>query len=181
MSNGWLVRRCLEAMGILTETAITDTIEGTTPLTKLQWKGARAPEELGKILQAINCVFSVTGAGTFKVQRVGEGARRVIPIEQRGYEVASPGIDRRGRIVLFCSAPNPVICRKTLKGPHPDTFEFVVQDVKKVANNKDLADVWVPIESCSLYPATPIELIRNRGQGVALVTHPTMGGGVRRC
>jgi hypothetical protein len=126
-----LVEMCLAAMGITA--TLPEEFEDGPIIPDLNWRGAHAPAELAKILDRLGYIFIPKLDGTFSIEVIGEGPGIAIPDDLRMAHFDLPGSDRRGRNVLFTSAPNGIIVsHPALKGPGPaeegqaPTVELVV-------------------------------------------------------
>lgn len=149
VSNITLVRRCLQAMRY-GDWDLPATL-GTLPAVRnLQWHGASAVAELGKILEATGHVFCpVIPPGEVPegvdpaivnrlIQRLGIGSEPVIPADRmlRGFEMG--GLNRI-KSVIITSAPTPIIDTYTSDMTGGPKWYFVASD--KDGKYKPLAEI----------------------------------------
>jgi hypothetical protein len=128
-SNKELADMCLAAMGAGISAPASMTKQ--TALKNIEWRGTHAATELGRILDELGYVFAVAQDGSFRIFKMGEGsgseefsaASQVVP-----GGITLPGGDRRGKTVVFCSAPTPVANTVTVKGIKDEAWEFVAED-----------------------------------------------------
>jgi hypothetical protein len=133
VSNTELIHDCLEATGQDYELGDGD-FDSFPPMRKLQWFGARAPEELSKLLQWIGGVLYVTSDGSLGVDLLGsgQGAPEIDPDDMLA-NVQLPVIDRRGKTVVFISAPTAaqMVYDSTSNAGNSDSppnWDFVARD-----------------------------------------------------
>jgi hypothetical protein len=140
---------CLKAMGIAEEITFED-LQHAQKIYDLQWYGNHAPTELEKILQQLGYVFILKANGKFSIERLGEGEKPQIPFTQAMPVMTLPAIDRRGKAVVFISAPNPILDTIRIDGPDDNTFYYVIEDTDgkwkkideaKIFNKKKPEDV----------------------------------------
>ncbi len=112
--NQDLAHRCLKAMGLDNE--VPDAVKSFHPLMNLQWHGAHAPTELAKILEHCNAVFAPQSSGEGLVFTTGSGDLPSVSQDRKEYQLTLPGIDRRGKTVIFSSAPTAVCDTYQLSG-----------------------------------------------------------------
>lgn len=145
LSFAGAVRLCLDTMGILDRTDIAtatvqdlsqptgtrtvSTLDVIDPPKELQWDAAHAPTELGKLLDDGGLFFHVRANGWFAIDRMGSGSPPQIPDGLALPEVKIPFFDRRGKVVIFSSAPYPILEKAEIVGPAAGTLDFVVQDI----------------------------------------------------
>lgn|GEM_PF-6037637 len=127
-----LIRMCLDAMG-LTSVTVPTTVDGQIPPPRgLQWHGNHAPTELAKLMVHCGHVFVPLSDGTAAIHQLGDGDAPTIPDGQLILDVPHPGIDRRGKTVVFTSYPNANLITQDVWGPSDVddnlTWEFVAQD-----------------------------------------------------
>jgi len=113
--NQQLAEKALTAMG-LDPNDVDSNLADFPPLRNLQWHGAHAPTELAKVLEHCNAVFCPQTSGNVSIELVGNGDLPQIPAGQQEYQIQLPGIDRRGKTVVFSSAPTAVVDTCTLTG-----------------------------------------------------------------
>jgi hypothetical protein len=128
-----LVQRCLDSLGVAYETLPPDLAK-VKPPRDLKWFGVPAREELAKLLDHCGCVLVPHKTGTVGVRQLGVATGDDLPTVPGGREevdVTVPSTTRRGSVVVFTSAPNPVLDTIKLIGPSPSTWQYVVLDVDK--------------------------------------------------
>jgi hypothetical protein len=113
VNNQQLAMRCLTAMG-LDPNDVDNGLTTFPPLRNLQWHGAHAPTELAKVLEHTNSVLAPQTSGKASVVPVGKGDLPNVPQDRKEYQIKLPGIDRRGKTVIFSSAPTAAV----------DTYQF---------------------------------------------------------
>jgi hypothetical protein len=116
-TNRELVEICLAAMGVSGATVPLSLNNWPAP-RNLQWRGNHAPTELGRILEAAHHVIYPRMDGTIGIHEIGDGAdaeetadpERMLP----PFEI--PALDRRGKTVVYTSAPHRVMATRTWTG-----------------------------------------------------------------
>lgn len=159
LTNRQLIQKCLDEMG-LGDVTIPGTVDLTSAVRNIEWRGNHAPGELQRILDAIGHIFYVRLDGSFRIERIGDGqtpeSNPDQVIEASGF--AMPGVDRRGKVVVFASFPNPVLNTRTVTGVGAKKWQFVLQDS---------ADRWKTIEKCDLLKGKSGQaIVRNNYQDV---------------
>lgn len=130
----------------------------------LQWRGGYATVEMGKLLDHSSSVFCPQTSGVGAVYRIGEGREVEVPDGRLMATPTIPGADRRGRGVIFTSAPNAVIETQEVKGPHADGWEFVIQDTEGAWRQID--DAKLKTDLHKLIVGSPEDTVRSRYAGV---------------
>lgn len=137
-----LVRVCLKAMGLKIPIPQELTSDAQPPLN-LDWRGNPAPEELDKLLSESGFTFVVKPDGTFAIEAIGKGNVATPPAGREIINAAYPGVDRRGKAVIFSSAPLGVVERRTFT--LDDGLEWVILDddgrFKTIENSNLLKDL----------------------------------------
>lgn len=164
-----LVQWCLDALGVAYG-PLPAGLSDVTPPRNLQWFGVPAREELAALLEHTGCVLVPRANGTVEVRKVGAATGDDLPPNAPGdrkeVDLVVPSTDRRGTTVVFTSAPNPVLDTIKLKGPAPDTWQYVVRDVD---------GAWKPLDDAAVVNnywsgSTAAEQIRKHFSGVG-ATH----------
>jgi hypothetical protein len=164
-----LAKICLEAMG-LDPAKAPNSLSDQAPIFNLEWRGSHAATELEKILVATKHAMRCKADGTIDIVRIGTGTGPSVPVDQKLAELPFQGVERRGRSVVFTSAPNAILETKTIVGPQvdasgggvtaggetpatdTDTWQFVILDKDRV---------WKPIKESSFYKtANPLDSIK---------------------
>lgn len=164
-----LAQICLEAMG-LDPTKAPNSLSDQAPINNVEWRGSHAATELEKILVATKHAMRCKADGTIDLVQIGKGTGPSVPADQMLAELPFQGVERRGRSVVFTSAPNAILETKTIVGPMQDasgggvlagdettstdtnTWQFVVLDKDRV---------WKPIKESSFYKtANPLDSIK---------------------
>ena len=154
--NTRLIEICLSLMGLAGTAGppryIDADLDLLPPVRDLDWRGAHAPTELWRICQELGATIAITSDGGVRVELEGRGPAPLVPAERSLGALDLPGIDRRGKTVVFTSAPNNIAKRVTVSGPSASTWRFVLPD---------LLGRWVPQAAAELWgEQTPIEATR---------------------
>lgn len=136
--NSELIELCLERMGFDPSIYSLDPDVDSRPAVRdLQWLGNHAPSELSRILDKIGAVFALQTDGSVRIDLVGKGPVPEVPADQQlGPDLNLPGLDRRGKTVVFSSRPNGIIQHATIGVPEqPDPWlrsidwAYVIRDI----------------------------------------------------
>ncbi len=143
-ANSTLLATLLQALGVSENKIIIDqeAVDELPVMRNLEWRAAHPQVELKKLLDELGLVLAPQADGvSFRVDVAGVGPVPTVPDERDLGTVPLPGIDRRGKCVVFTSAPIAQITTETLQGPDPTTFEFVGQ-----SDNGETSElVWRPL------------------------------------
>ena len=128
-TNSALINQCLTAMGLTPNAPAS--VDAFPIFQDLKWFNTHAPTALQKMLDAIGHVFCPRSDGTAAIYQIGDGTEPNIPVNLEPISLTLPGIDRRGRAVIFDSAPNAIVNTTTITTDDLGTFnplQMVAQD-----------------------------------------------------
>lgn len=92
------------------DNSFATTLTKVENVRNLKWFASHAPTELAKLLKAMHLVAVPLTSGWLKVFGYGGGDTDLrIPEAQKLFEADLSGSDRRGKTVIFTSAPTPVV------------------------------------------------------------------------
>lgn len=124
-------------MGLELSGSVPSEVDVPKPMPDLHWKGAHAAAELAKLLDYTQAALVITSQGGCRIVMKGTGGRPAVPAARLLASAKMPGLGRRGKTVIFTSAPFAVIETVTLEGPDPETWDFV---------GKDTDGTWKPLD-----------------------------------
>lgn len=161
--NFRLVHDCLDAMGATFEISggVIGDLRKSMPMGDLTWAASSAPEELAKLLDYCRAALVVSSTAKLEVVTMGTGDDPQIPA---GREVPGllkmPGRGRRGKTIVFTSAPNPVIETLTMLAPDPTTWQFVARDA--ISNNGETERPWTALGDVRLLASKgPVQTLKD--------------------
>lgn len=120
--NSALMDRCLERMGIGFDEA-PSSVNAVQPPFDLKWFGNHAPTELAKLLDRVGAVFVPLANGVGHIDMIGTGDVPDFDPDLIAEDRPEGGIDRRGEMVIFTSAPLGVL--ETIRITQ---WKWVIQD-----------------------------------------------------
>jgi phage-related protein len=133
-SNVDLIETCLNALNVdyeIDEDRVT-VLSKVPPAHDLEWYGSHAGEELKKLLEYVGAVAYPTSYGALSIDMLGDGDVPAIPAAQALPEIRLPGVDRRGKTVVFTSIPKTAMRTFTNdddgEGGGLPKLRFVAQD-----------------------------------------------------
>jgi hypothetical protein len=107
------------------------SVDEAGPPTNLKWLGVPVAEALQKLLDHSSSVLTVTRAGQLQVWKLGEGREPDLSGRAQ-WRMSVDGADRRGRTVIFTSAPYAVLETREFNdvGGPSSAFQYVIQDAE---------------------------------------------------
>lgn len=160
VGNAQIIAWCLQAMGQGDGDRSTwYSFDDLPPLRNLKWMGNHAPGELAKVLDALGGTLLVYTDGTLLVTLAqaddpNQPSQNPPPADRLIMDIPTPTLERRGKTVIFTSAPTPV-CETIHLGAN--RLRFVIRNSKgqwtPLADSPDVllgaagtpvAGVWLP-------------------------------------
>jgi len=138
--NSELVQICIDCINLPVENRLGLEIDELPPPRELKWEGAHAPTELAKILERMSGCICPRSNGGIVLDRIGYAHEGDVPDSEGLPEVRLPGSGRRGKIVVYTSAPYPVTNTAVIEGPDPDTWELVARESR--GRDADGQPIW---------------------------------------
>ena len=140
--NSELMQMCFDAMNISDWATVPDDADNLAPVTNLQWHGTHAPTALADLMSKVGATFCPHMDGTAAVEIIGEGD----PPQPDDADVIAwlniPTIDRRGKYVIFSSAPTGKVSTQTIGGPASDAWQFVIQNTDDIWFDVNNTKAW---------------------------------------
>ncbi|MGN6728091.1 MAG: hypothetical protein ACTHLZ_19385, partial [Tepidisphaeraceae bacterium] len=172
-----LANRCMAAMGA--GGGAPASLSDIDPPRDLQWMGAHAATELGKLMQHTGHVYCPHSSGLGYVAKIGSSDLPTPPAERLELDIIAPCVDRRPSAAIYLTAPTPIIstCDKNVSGDNAPTWEYVAQDPSDGLKWKPLASV--PGLGGSL--ANAVKAVKNAFQDVDPKYQKKIGDQVFKC
>jgi hypothetical protein len=126
-----MVQWCVDAMGA--NLTVPQELSDVPKIFNVEWRGNHAPTELARILEHARYTFCVKRDGTFTIEPMGKGTAPTPPPDRTTMDAPYPGVDRRGAMVVFSSAPLATVNTGTLTvsdgdGDSDAELEWVVME-----------------------------------------------------
>ena len=174
--NSGLIEMCLLAMGFGVDPidgadySIDPAVDQVLPMRDLEWRGNPPAVELERILEYVGAVCCPQSGGAVRVDCIGTGKEPKIPfdVQVRDRDLGRldlPGLNRKGKAVVFSSAPHPVY--ETITFDDQKYYDFVVPEDSS-AGGQILPPRWADITNASwLAGQDPMALLRKGFDGLS--------------
>ncbi len=177
VSNRTLIELCLWKLGVAkADRQIDSFVDALPPVRNLEWRNNHPAEELRKLCDELGLVVCPQSGGkTVKVSVAGGDTAPSVPaLRYLGGPLKLPGIDRRGKTVVFTTAPHPVLKREIF---NLDSWDFVATAVVDpgtvlpgsmypIRNDLTNAGWWPLRELPEINGQNPIAVLRSKFDGI---------------
>lgn len=128
VQNKALMDRCLDVMGAAV--AAPSTVNDVPPPRNVEWFGAHAASELGKLLELTGHVYAPISVGLGEVYKLGYGSSPSPAAEDKIIDITCPTVQRVPLKMIFVSSGQPIIRTydQDMTGEATPQWEFVVRD-----------------------------------------------------